>query len=94
MTNSAKIYHLVNRLLPKRSKKWQQPGYLAIVLAPEDWETTRPLTPSCLAKDGAEIVWRREYADSRYSGPRSDHGQAWEEAHEEMARLAAERSAR
>lgn len=77
--------YLVTRSLPQGGKRWQRPGYLAIVAGPVGWDSTRPLIPATMARDGVRVIWSQVFADARYSGPRSDHGRALAHARAIMA---------
>lgn len=82
-------HYIVTRTVPKRSWRWQQPGYVAVVLAPDDWDVTRPLSPNCLKKDKAEVVATFGFRDNRYTGPKSSYGTALADARQflELDRL-------
>jgi hypothetical protein len=79
-----KVY-VVERGLPRGGKKWQSPGYFAVVIAADGWDTSRPLRGACLKADGARIIARYDFRDSRYRGNRSSYYEA---------RLRAENAAR
>lgn len=79
---------VVVRSTPKRSKRWQQPGYVAVVEHPEEAKSPLeyPLTAACLRKHGARIVWSTDVRDLRYDGPRSSYGDALRRADEIVSR--------
>jgi hypothetical protein len=44
--------------------------------APDGWNTSRTLNRACLRADGARIVARFDFRDSRHQGPRSSYWEA------------------
>jgi hypothetical protein len=68
--------YIVERGLPRGGKRWQFPGYFAVVVAPDGWNTSRTLNRACLRADGARIVARFDFRDSRHQGPRSSYWEA------------------
>jgi len=75
-----RVLHIITRSLPKGGRQWGRPGYIALVDAPESWDTRLPLSATSLAKHGCRIVWDSGECDMKHTGPRSAYGQALDEA--------------